>query len=310
MRTKERTAREDAIFISYRRDDTQGEAGRLYSDLTQKCGEKRVFMDVSGIKPGDNFHDAINHKISRCTVLLAVIGPEWLVAKNGSGRRRLDAPEDYVRLEIAAALKNKIRVIPVLVRAARMPGVEELPDDLRGLAYLQAVELTHVRWDSDIHQLIKCLPGVVKWRPRTKMAIAAGAVLLALVLIWPKSNSKPIVFEQQVPAGTQLSVKIAQTIGENNHAGDAFSGKLAKPVELGALILLPPDTPVTGSVVASNSQGAVQGSLGLIITTVGVYPVSTLPYEAALSDKGILVKAGKVIPFALKEPLVYRSTGY
>jgi hypothetical protein len=111
-----------------------------------------------------------------------------------------------------------------------------------------------------------------------------------------------------VPAGTQLSVRIAQTIGENNHAGDAFSGELAKPVE-GVALFLPTNTPVTGSIVASNSQGAVQGSLGLVITTVGAYPVSTLPYEATL-NKGILVKAKKVIPFALKEPLVYRSTEY
>jgi hypothetical protein len=81
-------------------------------------------------------------------------------------------------------------------------------------------------------------------------------------------------------------------------------------VQLGLFILLPSNTPVTGSVVASNSQGAVRGSLGLVITTVGAYSVSTLPYEAALSDKGILVKAKKVIPFALKEPLVYRSTEY
>jgi hypothetical protein len=146
-----------AIFISYRREDAEGQAGRLFDDLVAEFGEDSVFMDVFGIEPGRDFRRAIDEQVASCGVLLAVIGKSWFDAKDESGRSRLDDPMDFVRLETASALKRDIPVIPVLVRGARMPRPEQLPADLAELAYRNAVELTHARWDSDVQLLVKAL---------------------------------------------------------------------------------------------------------------------------------------------------------
>jgi hypothetical protein len=146
-----------AIFISYRRDDSEGQAGRLYDDLARRFGEDCVFMDVAGIEPGLDFRKVIDRHVASCGVLLAVIGPTWTEAKNEKGERRLDNPLDFVRLETASALKRDIPVIPVLVHGARMPRTEQLPDDLKELTYRNGLELTQARWDSDVEVLIKAL---------------------------------------------------------------------------------------------------------------------------------------------------------
>jgi hypothetical protein len=146
-----------AIFISYRRDDTEGEAGRLFDDLTRSFGEKSVFMDVDGINPGMDFRKAIDDNVSSCGVLLAMIGPTWSSIKNTAGERRLDDANDFVRLEIASALARNIAVIPVLVHDAKMPHPGDLPENMKDLAYRNSVEITHARWNSDVHLLIAAL---------------------------------------------------------------------------------------------------------------------------------------------------------
>jgi hypothetical protein len=151
-----------AIFISYRREDAEGQAGRLYDDLVRHFGEDSVFMDVSGIEAGRDFRKAIDEQVASCGVLLAMIGRNWFDAKDDSGRRRIDDPMDFVRLETASALKREIPVIPVLVGGAGMPRPELLPQDLAELAYRNAVELTHARWDSDVQVLFKALIPHVK----------------------------------------------------------------------------------------------------------------------------------------------------
>jgi hypothetical protein len=114
-------------------------------------------MDVNAIQPGRDFRKAIDESILKCSVLLAVVGRDWLESKNASGQRRLDDESDFVRLEIASALQRDIPVVPVLVRGARMPSADHLPADLRELAYRNAVELTHARWKSDVRVLIQAL---------------------------------------------------------------------------------------------------------------------------------------------------------
>src|SRR6185503_19726772 len=146
-----------AIFISYRREDAEGQAGRLFDDLVAQFGNDSVFMDVAGLEPGRDFRRAIDQQVASCGVLLALIGRDWLDAQNESGKRRLDDPSDFVRLETASALKRDIPVIPVLVRGASMPHADDLPQDLKELAYRNAVELTHARWDSDLQLLVKAL---------------------------------------------------------------------------------------------------------------------------------------------------------
>jgi hypothetical protein len=157
-----------AIFISYRREDAEGQAGRLFDDLARNFGEGSVFMDVAGIEPGRDFRRVIDEHVASCGVLLAMIGKSWIDAKDDSGRRRLDDPMDFVRLETASALKRDIPVVPVLVHGARMPRAEQLPEDLAELAYRNGVEVTHARWDSDVQVLIKALsPYVESLQKRT-----------------------------------------------------------------------------------------------------------------------------------------------
>ena len=146
-----------AIFISYRRDDTEGQAGRLFEALCDAFGTDMVFMDVATIEPGVDFRKVIERNTAECGVLLALIGRDWLSLADEAGSRRLDNPNDFVRLETASALKREIPVIPVLVQGARMPRAEELPEDLRDLAFRNSVELTHARWESDVQLLVKAL---------------------------------------------------------------------------------------------------------------------------------------------------------
>lgn len=153
-----------AIFISYRRDDSEGEAGRLYDDLVRVFGPDAVFMDVTDIHPGKDFRQAIDDNVSKCAVLLAVIGPGWTTIKDAAGNRRLDEPNDFVRLEIASALARNVDVIPVLVHGARMPNPAELPANLQNLAYRNCVEVTHTRWNSDVEVLSRTLREYVQRR--------------------------------------------------------------------------------------------------------------------------------------------------
>jgi hypothetical protein len=114
-------------------------------------------MDVTAIEAGRDFRQAIEEGVAGCGVLLAVIGPEWLNAREENGASRLNNPADFVRIEIAAALKRGIPVVPVMIRGARMPLADQLPDDLRDLAYRNCVELTHPRWRSDLQLLAEAL---------------------------------------------------------------------------------------------------------------------------------------------------------
>jgi hypothetical protein len=150
-----------AIFISYRRSDSQGESGRLFDDLVRQFGKNAVFMDVVGIDAGRDFRQAIDDSVQSCSVVLAMLGPLWLGAADEQGSRRLDEVTDYVRLEIAAALRRDIPVVPVLLRGAKMPRSEQLPEEIADLAYRNAVELTHARWKSDMQVLIKALKPMV-----------------------------------------------------------------------------------------------------------------------------------------------------
>lgn len=103
------------IFVSYRRQETSHLAGRLYDRLADRFGENQVFIDVDTIEPGVDFTEEIFRAVASCIVLLAVIGPAWLTATDERGRRRLDDPDDIVRLEVEAALGRGVRVIPILV---------------------------------------------------------------------------------------------------------------------------------------------------------------------------------------------------
>lgn len=152
----------DGIFISYRRDDSAGYAGRLYDRLAAHFGAERVFMDVEGIEPGLDFVEAIEEAVGSCRVLIAVIGDEWTTSTDAAGRRRLDDPNDFIRLETGSALQRGIRVVPVLVGGAVMPLAADLPDDLKALTRRQAIEINHKQWEASTGELIHTLEGILK----------------------------------------------------------------------------------------------------------------------------------------------------
>jgi hypothetical protein len=151
---------DSGIFVCYRRQDSAGYAGRLYDRLEAEFGDDRVFMDVEAIEPGAVFAEVIAGQVARCRVLLVMIGPEWL-APDGAGTRRLERPDDYVRLEVESALQHEVWVIPVLIEDTRMPDEEDLPPSLKPLAGRQAWSLSLTRFHFDCSRLIETINRVL-----------------------------------------------------------------------------------------------------------------------------------------------------
>lgn len=190
----------NAVFISYRREDAAGFARALYNRLASEFGPERIFMDVDTIAPGIDFVTEITTAVGNCRTLLAVIGDEWLSAKDAEGRRRIDVPDDYVRLEIANALNRNIRVVPVLIEDTHMPGSEDLPDEIKPLARRNALRLTNARFDADTQLLIDTLQSALdepaaspaSASPKSKTPLVAyifmGVVAVAIavsIITWP-----------------------------------------------------------------------------------------------------------------------------
>ena len=142
------------IFINYRRADSEGYAGRIYDRLAPHFGADAIFMDVDTIEAGVNFVKVLEGAVHSCDVLIVLIGKRWLNIRGEIGDRRLDDPEDFVRIEIAAALKRDIRVIPLLVGGAPMPGEDDLPENLKKLAWRNALDISHHTFQADIQRLI------------------------------------------------------------------------------------------------------------------------------------------------------------
>jgi len=145
------------VFISYRREITAGEARALFNELLEKLGKNSVFMDVDSIALGRDFRSALQRTLESCDLMLVLIGRDWAEVKDEEGRTRLENPGDFVRLEIEAALERDIVVTPILVQGAHMPAPEQLPEEIRDLAYRHSFELSHNRWESDVREMIRRL---------------------------------------------------------------------------------------------------------------------------------------------------------
>ena len=213
------------VFISYRREDSSGYAGRLFDILSTHFGRENIYMDLDTIRGGDNFETVIEEKISQCDVLLAVIGERWLTITGVNGSRRLDMADDFVRLEIAKALERGVRVIPVLVGGATMPHQDDLPNDLRPLSFHQAMDLRDAHFHADAEQLMdelnKTVPSI-KSRPRklksNRLALAVSSVLAVAVIV-----GGILVFRQMKPAipSAQAVNPIATDKSESPEKGSA-----------------------------------------------------------------------------------------
>lgn len=169
----------DRVFISYRRDDAAGYAGRLEEALERRLGHGSVFRDVLDIAPGADFVQAIRQRLGGAQAVLVLIGPRWAGA-GPDGRRRIDDPQDFVRLEVAEALASAAQVVPVLLPGATMPAEAELPAPLQPLARRNALSLGDTHWDADIGRLTQAL-GLAP-PPRRRGPLLAGAAVLALAV--------------------------------------------------------------------------------------------------------------------------------
>src|SRR6516165_901494 len=145
------------IFISYRREESRWSARSLHDRLCRNFDPKQIFMDIDAIALGEDFVKAIEATVAKCDVLIAVIGNNWLTSKDDHGDRRLDNPEDFVRMEIGAALKRGISVIPVLVNGALMPRSTDLPEDLKPLVRRNALAITAASFVGDCRRLVAAI---------------------------------------------------------------------------------------------------------------------------------------------------------
>jgi hypothetical protein len=216
----------NGIFICYRREDTGGDAGRLYDRLRAHFGAGCVFRDVDTIRPGVQFPQEIDQRLAGCRVLLALIGPRWLSAVDAEGRPRIHARGDYVRQEIATAFARDVDVIPVLFQNVRMPEEDDLPSDLRPLASCQAVEVRDANFHDDVTRLIATLDATVppvgalevlrrRWRrylPRA--ALLAGALLGGVLLVRAAATPHPAAEGPSELAERPLSEELGDRAGE------------------------------------------------------------------------------------------------
>jgi len=175
------------VFISYRRDDARADARSVYQRLQRTLGPDKLFMDVDSIESGRDFRHVIEGYLADTSALLVLIGRNWLTASTDSGRR-LDDPGDFVRMEIATAIKRDLPIIPVLIEDAQMPQVADLPVDIRPLAFRQAVRITHESFANDMNRIERDLialvgrsRGVPAYAPYAAAAVAAIALIVYLL---------------------------------------------------------------------------------------------------------------------------------
>jgi hypothetical protein len=182
------------IFISYRREDSAGFAGRIYDRLVGRLDRSRLFFDVDNIEPGLDFVKVLSDRVGACDALIAIIGKEWLSSSDTAGHRRLDDPRDFVRIEIEAALARDVRVIPVLVGGAAMPREDDLPETLRPLVRRQGMEVSHARFDLDADHL-------ARWIQRIEEIAARGEVTQNSDAQRERSFAAPLASLAAVPDG-------------------------------------------------------------------------------------------------------------
>lgn len=228
--TKQRHAGK-SVFISYRRDDSAGFTRAITNHLQGVFGEDRIFVDVDTLAPGDDFAEKIRETVGECAAELVIIGRGWLTAEK-DGRRRLDDPHDYVRLEVGAALARDVRVIPILVEGASMPAAADLPADLASLASRNAMSVEHDDFDHDMTRLTEILglelgadsghgkaPGGTAWK--RLVTVALGVLVLVAVaglLAWTKpwrgaSEGRENTETARLPAPVAVRPACGETIG-------------------------------------------------------------------------------------------------
>jgi hypothetical protein len=253
------------VFISYRRDDSGGYAGRLYDALVAHFGRDLIFIDIDSIRAGENFVDVIDKRIAACSVVVVLIGKSWLKSVDDRGNRRLDDPHDFVRLEAASALAQKIPVIPVLVGGAKMPRPDDLPEPLKSLAHLNAIEIFDQLFHDSIKHFIDTLHPFVRpkfqlWPRGTPLTRKARILLVAIALSTTIGVAAIIASLRFGPNRHTLEEVLppasATLAGPDDSSSPAARVKVMKPSEISEL---PPVVEASRNILFPGSSDQVIG---------------------------------------------------
>ncbi|HEY6320333.1 MAG TPA: toll/interleukin-1 receptor domain-containing protein [Thermoanaerobaculia bacterium] len=269
--------RSSKIFVNYRREDSAGHAGRLFDRLSARF-PARVFMDIDNLEPGVDFVEVIETAVGSCEVLIVVIGNEWLSVKDAAGRRRLDDPADYVRLEIATALQRQVRVIPVLVQRASMPRAEELPPDLVKLARRNAIELSDARWAYDVDRLIRTIEEVLQGLELRAPKAAAGSAVATFLAAEHREAAPPATVARAARWRAWIALPAAVVVAGIGWwmvaRQQATNGAAAPPLSGSAAAVSAPSAPAPSAPVPAAPSRS---------TATRPAPVPTAPARSAAS---------------------------
>ncbi len=176
------------IFICYRREDSVAYAGRLFDHLSDQFAGEQIFMDIDTMKVGFDFVSQLEIAVAGCDVLIVVIGKNWLTATNDEGKRLLDDPEDFVRIEIKTALERNIPVVPLLVGGAVVPKGSDLPNEIAHLSRRHGVEISDIRFRTDVSRFVESIKEYV---PERFTEASSDLALIDRTLIKPEKRNSP-----------------------------------------------------------------------------------------------------------------------
>jgi hypothetical protein len=208
------------FFISYRRQDTAAEAGRIHDLLSQHFSPDETFMDVDTVPPGVDFKRRIERHLGECHAVLAIIGNSWQEVRDSAGRRRLEAPDDLLRFEIESALARGVTVIPVLVDGAVMPPESALPESIRPLGRLQAIRIDTSDFHRDAQQLLKILEGVGPRRVGWAWVRPLSVAILALLV----TGTAVLSMTRVAQAPVEIRIRASQVAFRLGATGPAVGG--------------------------------------------------------------------------------------
>jgi hypothetical protein len=268
------------VFISYRRSDAYGWPGRIHDALAARLPSCEVFRDIDDIPLGADFTEVLDHALRDCDVLLALIGPQWLSATDATGRR-LDSPNDYLRLELESALDRGVLLIPILLEGARMPEAGELPESLTSISRSQALQLSDAHFNIDVAKLCARLRGLAegfgRGAPRARHDDAGAAV----------TQEVPITQEHE---GRPLAETV--TVRADAHHHDRTSGRRRRPRRR--------------AVVAAAVVVAVALAIG---ATVALQGGSSRNVAAPVANRGVLRFASLALGTGMQLDRSWRLTG-
>jgi hypothetical protein len=214
------------VFVSYRRDDVPDATDRLAASLVERFGNDHVFLDIDSVEIGAPFASVIGDWVARCDVLLVVMGRNWLGATDSDGGRRLDDPQDYVRLEIEAGLKRDIRVVPVLIHGVGLPRAESLPKTLISLIERNAAELSRAYWDLDVTKLLSAIERVAAGQRRRAQHSAQHLMPQSAEEVFARVPAEPVEVTSSTGPSKRRQLPIGRLLlNKLQNGGRAWRGR-------------------------------------------------------------------------------------